>query len=342
MHVEIVTNDAIFRGVMNSVTSMVNSPKVLVMMATFNGAAYLEDQIESVLSQRGVDVSLRVRDDCSDDETLSILENYSRAGAPVSARRNEHRLGVAMNFMQMVYGEDLDEYDYFAFSDQDDVWLPDKLITAIRTIEETEKGGQAKELEGIGTPVLYCSEIMNVDEKLENPVPELASLEDDTPYRASLLIRNRYSGCTMVFNRAHLMLARRVPQRKFYRIHDTWMALLAYYCGNFVIDRSHALILRRITGKNSEGAITVGSDMRNASLARLRVSSDRFATKTAKELLVGYGCFMSTEDRALVDSFVTYASSFFSRMKWALSNNYRSLSGLDTMLVRAKFLFGRY
>lgn len=315
------------------------TPRVLVMMATCNGERHLSEQVDSVLAQQGVRVSLRVCDDLSDDTTYAILSDYASRCENVKVSQNRSRLGVGLNFMQMVYEADSEEFDYFAFSDQDDVWLPEKLAVAGETIDRLE-ASRGRTIPGIGMPVLYCSDLMNVDERLNNPTSELEALVDDN-LPASPLVRNRYSGCTMVFNRAQLLLMQSFRPASFPRIHDAWSYLIAFYCGNVVVDRNHALILRRITGANQEGATVPGKDVKNASVVKVFSHSERSRTAAASLLLKGYGRYMDEETRGLVESFCKYRNNIFSRMHWAFSNSYESLSWLDTLLVRTKFLIGR-
>lgn len=316
-------------------------PSVLVMMATYNGEIYLKEQIDSILAQRGVNVTLWIRDDRSTDGTASLLRNYARSDSRVSFKVNARNLGVGLNFMQMVYEVKAKEFDYFAFADQDDVWLPDKLETAVQTMKSYITIGSNRHLNGVGMPILYCSELLNVDRDLSHPTPELQRMPHVEEFPASLLIRNIFSGCTMVFNRDHLKLAQIYKMDEFPRIHDTWMILLAYYCGNLKVDRRHAKILRRITGENTAGATVPGADVRRAMLSALNRPSKQPATKTARQLLM-YSSFMTAEDRAVVESFVSYADTISSRIRWAVSGNYRSLSMFDTLLARLKFLLARY
>lgn len=101
-------------------------PSVLVMMASYNGEKFITEQIDSILSQKGVDVTLRICDDGSNDSTPSICESYTSKYDNVLFEVNKVNKGLAKNFMDMVYDDNALGFNYYAFSDQDDVWLPEK------------------------------------------------------------------------------------------------------------------------------------------------------------------------------------------------------------------------
>lgn len=311
------------------------------MMATYNGAHYLEEQIDSILAQKDVDVTLLIGDDLSTDETAAICHRYEARDKRVRFKVNAERLGVGLNFMRMVY-EASGDYDFYAFSDQDDVWLENKLVVAVRTIEKSLADGHIRSVEGFGYPALYCSDLCNVDADLSNPRKELQELSPDAELRATPLIRNYYSGCTMVFNRDFLNLARRYRYDNLSRIHDAFSYCLAYYCGTAVVDSDNALILRRISGSNVEGEVTLNRDYKKASPSRVLEKSERKMTAFAKMLLDDFGDLMSDGDRRLIESFCSYGDSLSSRIQWALSRDYQCLSWRDSLLKRSKFLFKRY
>ncbi len=243
--------------------------------------------------------------------------------------------------MQMVYEVNANDYDYFAFSDQDDAWLPEKLSVAIKKIKKTESTENLKTVEGFGTPILYCSDLQNVDEHLQNPKRELAQMKLDETLRATPILRNWHSGCTFVFNRSLLELCQNAKVKDTYRIHDVWIYLIAFYCGNIIVDMENALILRRITSSNTVGEIGAGSDVKNASIAHLAQRPKKHMQKCAKVLYEEYKEYMLSADRAMIESFLKYDSSAKNRLKWAFSNSYSSLSRRDTLLLRAKLLLGR-
>ena len=107
--------------------------KVAILMSTYNGEKYLDEQIGSILAQEGVDVTLYIRDDGSSDRTAEIIKYYCKRYHNVSFTQGEN-LGVGNSFMQLVY-DAKDVYDYYAFADQDDIWLRDKLSVLQANIE---------------------------------------------------------------------------------------------------------------------------------------------------------------------------------------------------------------
>lgn len=314
----------------------------IVLMATYNGEEFVGQQIESILDQKGVNITLRICDDCSNDSTFEICRNLQEEDNRIVATQNKVNLGVANNFMQMIYEADISKYDVVAFSDQDDVWLPNKLMLAAESIERVECDPGSKSIEGVGVPVLYCSDLQNVDIKLNNPVRELRGWKLDLSKRANPLLRNWYSGCTMVMNVAMGELLQSCKYKEFPRMHDAWCAMVAYYSGNFVFDRSNAPIFRRITGQNTIGKQTVNKDLREASFKHLKREAPLNARESAINLLDGYEKYMSEKDAKLIQSFVDSQRSPLGRIKWALSNNYSMPSILGTLLIRLKFLCARF
>lgn len=106
--------------------------KISVAMATYNGAAYLGEQLDSLARQERLPDELVICDDGSSDDTLTILDAFAAAAPfPVRVHRNERNLGFADNFFKAA---GLCEGNWIAFCDQDDVWLPNKLSDAAAAI----------------------------------------------------------------------------------------------------------------------------------------------------------------------------------------------------------------
>lgn len=108
---------------------------VSVLMSTYNGAKYVREQIESILSQIGVEVKLTVRDDGSNDLTCEILKEYASLGK-IALIKGEN-VGVSKSFFILL--DSSPDCDFYAFSDQDDIWHNDKLLNAVKCMELSQK-----------------------------------------------------------------------------------------------------------------------------------------------------------------------------------------------------------
>ena len=125
---------------------------VCVLMSTYNGEKYLQEQLDSIINQVGVNVRILVRDDGSTDSTTDILNNYKREG--YLDWYSGTNLKSARSFMDLV--NRAPESEYYAFSDQDDYWLPTKLQVAVNVLKSADSRKSA----------LYYSRTTLVDENL--------------------------------------------------------------------------------------------------------------------------------------------------------------------------------
>ena len=307
------------------------TPRVLVMMATYCGAQYLQEQVESILSQQDVEVTLRICDDNSPDNTYPILRDFADEHPNVLISSNIRNLGVGMNFMQMVYEEHESSFDYYAFSDQDDIWDTRKLSSAISMIEDC-----------MG-PVLYYSDVIDFDATRE--WSELEKYRDVLNHPDTLFLRNWASGCTMVFNKRLRDLLCEQPLQTFPRIHDSWVHLVAQYCGTVIPDFGHSFIRRRITGANVVGELTDHhTSFKQAvhSLSNMVHGSDHAPSRTARQLLDCYGSLMSPKSIDTVSLMARCEHSFSARIKAAFTIDYWQPTWKGRLLIFLCFLFGRY
>ena len=208
--------------------------RVAVLMSTYNGEKYIKEQIDSILLQETVEVTLMVRDDGSSDRTIEIIKEYQKSNGNIKLDIGKN-VGVGNSFMQLVYDAG-DEYDYYAFADQDDVWLHRKLINAINKIENREK------------PALYTSNQILVNSELEK-IGMRYSAKPDTSFRQTMC-QNKVSGCTMVWNKTLqklLINTARRPTAKLLRmrIHDVWVAMVADVAGEIIYDNEGYILYRQ-------------------------------------------------------------------------------------------------
>ena len=208
--------------------------QVAVLMSTYNGEKYVVDQMDSIRAQKGVGIDLYIRDDGSSDRTLDTLEEYAKKYSNIFIQKGDN-IGVGNSFMSLVYAV-RSNYDYFAFADQDDIWLEAKVQTAIHSIEKTT------------SPALYVSNQTLVDKDLEVLGSRFSSAPS-TEFR-QILCQNKVSGCTMVWNRCLQDLlsdpARR-PSKQLLanRIHDVWVAMTAAVTGEIIYDSDSYILYRQ-------------------------------------------------------------------------------------------------
>lgn len=117
-------------------------PSVMVLIAAYNGAEYIQEQVLSILSQTGVDISVIISDDLSQDNTKEIIQSISNQEPRVTLMVPNHNSGSAgANFRRMFRSIDPGGFDYVALADQDDIWHPDKLVKAIEALRHSDRHG---------------------------------------------------------------------------------------------------------------------------------------------------------------------------------------------------------
>lgn len=114
-------------------------PKVAVLLAAYNGIRYIDEQVASILEQQGVEVKIFISVDSSTDGTEDWVDARAKSEPRVVALAHGNRYGsAARNFFRLIRDVDFEEFNYIAFADQDDIWLPEKLLRAHALLEETD------------------------------------------------------------------------------------------------------------------------------------------------------------------------------------------------------------
>ena len=221
---------------------------ISILMATYNGEAFVSAQIDSLLRQTEQGFVLYAQDDCSNDKTFSILEQYaSLYPEKIKVSRNACNSGSArMNFLSLLNAHD---GDYLMFCDQDDVWLPDKIERTLSAMR------QAEQTYGKETPILVHTDLSVVDADLAVTHPsfrEMSNLDFRRTALNSLLVQNTVTGCTVMLNRA--LRNRIVPVPEGCAMHDWWLALAASSFGHIVALENERTVLYRQHTANEIGA----------------------------------------------------------------------------------------
>ncbi len=215
--------------------------QVNVLISTYNGAKYIQEQIDSILKQTYSNIKIYVRDDGSSDETLAILkknqEELGRERFVVIAGGN---LGFGKSFMQIL--EIAEDGDYWAFCDQDDVWLEHKIADAVKWLE----ANQSQE------PRMYHSAFQNTDEQLN---PQEAYLPPAYEYNFIRSITDcLHMGFSEVIN-AGLRDMMLQGDQSVLTTHDHWAELLVMEFGEVYFDEKIGSYHRRLDSSISGGGM---------------------------------------------------------------------------------------
>lgn len=286
---------------------MTVAARVVVLMSTYQGESFVSEQLQSILSQLPPQGQVIVRDDGSLDRTADVVDALDDDRITLIRGNN---LGFGPSFLTLLTLVPPD-VDMVMFSDQDDVWLPDKIG---RAWQHLNKLG--------GRPGLYGSAQMLVDRDLRPlhatpPWPRGPSL-------ASALTENIITGCTAAINRPAIELLQRAGVPAGVRFHDWWMYLVVSAFGEVVYDDQPTLFYRQHDGNLiGHGAGWLGRQrgvlkflMRNdwvgILLGQINAFLDHYGDVLpphTRRLIVGY--FLSGDGRT-----VPRWGLMFSRRRW--------------------------
>ena len=218
------------------------SPKVAILMGTYNGERFLPEQLDSIKRQTHTNWELHVSDDGSTDSTQVIINDFK-------AERHEHQVtlrqgpqkGFATNFLALTCDPAI-KADYYAFSDQDDVWESDKLERAIAWLNSipTDK------------PAMYCSRTRLIDER-GNQIG-YSPLFKRKPSFKNALVQSIAGANTMLLNNAARTLLEKAGHLTTVVSHDWWVYLLVAGSGGSVIYDPSPCINYRQHGGNLVGS----------------------------------------------------------------------------------------
>lgn len=280
---------------------------VEILLATYNGEAYLREQIESLLRQTWKHWHLTVSDDGSTDGTPAILNEYA-ARYPGRIRRVRHdgRFGDARGHFFWLM--ETCAARHMMFCDQDDVWHPDKVEKTMQAMLRAEAA------HGEDTPVLVFTDLTPVDAALQPFASTLMQMQRQNPQALrleQLLFQNVVTGCTAAVNRALATLSGRCPAPEQTVMHDWWLALVAARFGQMVYLDESTLDYRQ-HGANSVGA----KDVRSLSYLLHKVTHlrdfDRSMQQKKRQALLfldAYGDALRDDERALLSAFGAPRSS---------------------------------
>lgn len=296
---------------------------IAILMSTYNGEKYLREQIDSILNQLGnFSLDLWVRDDGSKDGTLHILEEYALEGK--LRWYSGENLGPALSFLDLV--KHCPGYDYYAFADQDDYWMPEKINEGLLVLQDKQ------------VPALYSANLILVDEELNdfgrNVYRTTPKLDFET-----LLCATGLTGCTMLFNNllAKVIQDHELPQKII--MHDSFLPEVCLLVGGEIFFDPRAHMKYRQHEKNVLG-VPHGFVMTLKRRIKDILSYDKVGIAGDAEALKQYIVDANNKKVAWIDRVSSYRESLFKRVMLAFSMRTHYVSLNMAITIRLKILLG--
>ncbi len=279
------------------------------------------------MAQDYTKLQILIRDDGSSDGTWQLLQRYADHHRHIHITKGPN-LGAAQSFLRLVEHAS-PHADYMAFSDQDDVWNPDKVSTAISQLEAHNNKN---------SPILYCSRVTMTDTAL-NPVRP-----SDLPKRglsfANALVETSVHGCTMVFNRQlGKFLLDQLP--RYCSMHDSWVYLLATAFGDVIYDPKPSMLFRRHHHNTSSIPLNTFARVR-VQWQRIRSrGADRPRVRQAEEFYRLYGTLLSNDLEKMIKQFLVSRESLSKRLKYVINTPLYHQSFLGNLLLKGLLVLDR-
>ena len=308
--------------------------KVTILLSTYNGEQFLVEQIKSIQEQTYRDWQLLIRDDGSTDGTRAVIEDFCRKDDRISFinRENPQNLGVIQSFHSLLQYQDS---DFYFFSDQDDVWLPDKIAMQLAEADKYDSS----------LPLLVYTDLKVVDQELQVVHESMIRTQSDHANTELVqeLTENTVTGGVSMINRALAQLWTGKEEHELL-MHDWYLGLLAAAFGNLVyIDKPGELY--RQHSNNVLGARTLRKRVKN--WVRPHVLFAKYwklikdSQTQARNLLV---LPLTAENRELIENFVTIMEvPFKERWRRIRQYGYRKNRTFHTLvftsLILTKFAY---
>ena len=322
---------------MNDFLSMSESHLVSVVLGTYNGAAYLEDQLRSVQAQTWTNLEIIAIDDGSTDRTVGILREYAARDSRIKVIINEQNLGFVRNFEK---GCSLSKGRWIALCDQDDYWLPEKVEKMVHAIGDY--------------PMIYCdSDLCGPDlQPMGTKISDLVHYQSFDDCRQLCVFSRMYGHATLI---TRSLFDKASPFRKEVP-HDGWLAYHATLYGGvkylpevLVKYRQHAgNVFGVVGGKKKKDGAAQGArkgvhdagksgqraEKKKKELARVRLRMDAYCA-ACPETLVPQKRLL----RALAESYRNFSLYNDCRRVDLFLANYKLLLAVKKYSTVRKYLF---
>ena len=299
--------------------------KLVILMSTYNGEEFLKEQLESLLNldSSNLKIDIRIRDDGSSDNTINILERYSKQNQNIKWYQGKNK-GPAFSFLELL--SKYKDYDYYAFCDQDDVWDKEKMVKAVELLEKV-----------YDNPALYFSAVNIVDANLKFIMKKEPSITNSFEHS---FVANPVIGCTLVFNKelAYIINQSNISNLNI-GMHDSWIYRVAQSIDAKIIYDSNSYIMYRQHGNNVVGIKTKGKNK----LEYFVKKNKRVIGDVAKGILNNYEEQLSDYKKQFLKNIVNLSEDkkMLLKIKILMNKKLRTESWKENLKFRYDVLFNR-
>ncbi|WP_254075555.1 glycosyltransferase family 2 protein [Paenibacillus tritici] len=300
-----------------------------ILLSTYNGEQYIEEQIDSIMSQSFSDFKLLIRDDGSEDNTVPYIEKCLEKYPGKIIFFTGRNIGAKASFFELLRHSD-PMCLYYSFCDQDDVWLEHKILRAVSAMENEDDN----------LPLLYFTSTMLTDFNLEPHKiwPRYSNLR---PSFNNALVDNVVVGTTAAFNnKARDVLLSRNPDYQYVIMHDWWAYLCISVFGKVLYDKEPSVLYRQhqnnLVGGDRGWLDFFRRKWRSYSTNR----SSRHLYYQAKEFMTCFGDSMSAEEYNKILCFCSPRITYISRIRYMKKSGLYRHSFLENAILKFLILSG--
>lgn len=268
-----------------------------ILLATYNGEKYLEEQLQSILAQTHQQFRILIRDDISSDKTKEIIATYTKLyPEKIQALPSHENLGVKRNFSALM---EASTAPYIMFADQDDIWMKEKIEKTLAAMQSAEKK------HGPMTPILVHSDLIVTNAEM-TPIAKSfwkhTNISPSTFFGLNrFLTQNMVTGCAMMLNKSLCQLAYPIP--KDTPMHDWWVALVASAFGKIEMINEPTILYRQ-HASNTLGAKKFGSFSHIKERLFMPSKEDELKLKQAELLLKRYNALHSNDQKEILKNYI--------------------------------------
>ncbi len=300
---------------------------VLILMSTYNGGESIERQIDSIICQKGVDVSVSIRDDGSFEDTKSILKRIcDKYDGKVTVQFGSN-IGWKASFMELIH-HSLSGYDYYGFSDQDDVWMEDKLINCVTLMEND---GDVKCVK-----LAHCNSL-SVDANMHPRKKQEYIIPSPLNYKTAISTEC-FQGCGMIWNGTAMELLKHYRTRNEALAHDYWVGIVCYLCGKvYYCDKRLFYHVRHDSNSSQDGKVWSGR------LQRLSLFSSDVSVymNPSEDLLMGFSQYLDNDQTDFLRRLIDYKENIKSKIQLLVDRDFRRPTLISTFAFKIAIIMNK-